>query len=407
MPAPELVRKRKKKVQQSPIQKYWWLAPLLIGVGIIGWIATGPRWSRAKINLTPNRKPITGYLGGLNALEQEYARYYGKPLTSVEVRHDFELAGKRVAAKDYTSAVGLLEHVAKTAAVPMIYNDLAVLYAEVEDKSRAINAFREALARDIDYAPVRANLEKMPELLQLGAEPVSREVEPNNFMTVANVISPGRAVDGSIEAAVDDLDFFRITTPPAPRDLISIEITNHSKTLAPVLRIFDAEHRILDWGKTVHEPGADLKQIIAPPPNSILYLQISGYGSSAGAYSLLVKPLRSFDNWEPNDDIYSARRIAVGTPIEANIMDASDTDYFSFVSPRNGTLNVVIRNRSETLIPALSTFFPDRRSSGFGPDIKSPGLDLRHTMEVQENQIYYIQVWSQRDSVGAYTLTVE
>jgi tetratricopeptide (TPR) repeat protein len=407
MAAPEPVRKRKKTKRQSRLRKNWWLALVLGGLVLVFWVATGPRWTRARIVLTPPRKPISGYLGSLATLQLEYARYYGGALESNEVKHDFELAGKRVAAKDYTSAAGLLEQVAKTAAVPQVYNNLGVLYVELEDKSRAINAFREALARDINYGPARTNLERMPDLMQLGAEPVTREVEPNNSITLANIIAPGRSTDGEIEAAVNDVDCFRVTTPPAPRDMISIELTNHSETLAPVLKIFDAEHRVLDWGKTVHEPGADLKVTIAPAPNSTLYLQISGYGSSAGAYSLLVKPAKAFDAYEPNDDIFHAHRIALGERIEAGIMDAIDTDYFSFVSPRTGTLNVAIKNRSATLIPALSTFDPDMRSSGFGPDIKTPGSDLPHTMEVLENQTYFIQVWALRNTTGAYTLVVE
>ena len=127
---------------------------------------------------------------------------------------------------------------------------------------------------------------------------------------------------------------FRVTTPPAPRDVISIEITNHSTTLAPVLKIFDAERRITNWGKIMWEPGSSLQQTIAPAPNTTLYLQVSGYGGSAGAYTLLVRPLKSFDAYEPNDDIYNARRITVGTAVAAGIMDANDTDYYSFVSPR-------------------------------------------------------------------------
>ena len=143
------------------------------------------------------------------------------------------------------------------------------------------------------------------------------------------------------------------------------------------------------------EPGANLRQIVALPPNATFYLQVSGYGSSAGAYTLLVQPLNAFDNYEPNDDIYHAPRIALGTTIMAGIMDADDTDYYSFVSPRTGTVSVVITNRSTTLIPALSTFDPDMRSSGFGPDVRTPGRNLQHTMEVQQNQVYFIQVWSQ------------
>ena len=120
-----------------------------------------------------------------------------------------------------------------------------------------------------------------------------------------------------------------------------------------------------------------------------------------------MRPLKAFDTYEPNDDIYNAPRITVGSTIVANIMDANDTDFYSFVSPRTGTVSIVISNRSTTLIPALSTFFPDKRSSGFGPDVRTPGLNLRHTMEVQENQIYFIQVWSQANTAGDYSLIVE
>jgi hypothetical protein len=300
-----------------------------------------------------------------------------------------------------------LERVSKVAAVPVVFNNLGVLYAELNDKSRAIDAFREALARDADYKPVRVNLDRLKDVIALGAGPVSREVEPNDDMTLANIIAPGKAVEGEIEAAVNDVDFFRVTTPPPPRDLIAIEITNHSKTLEPVLKIFDGERRITDWGKIVQEAGSNLRQTIAPPPNTMLYLQVSGYGSSAGAYTLLVHPLKAFDNYEPNDDIYNAPRITLGTNIMAGIMDADDTDYYSFVSPRTGTVSILITNRSTTLIPALSTFSPDMRSSGFGPDVRTPGLPLRHTMEVRENQVYFIQVWSQANTAGDYSLMIK
>ena len=268
-------------------------------------------------------------------MRQEYAHYYGKQLSNPEVERGFELANQRVTAKDYTNAVGLLEQVSKVAAVPMVFNNLGVLYAQLNDKSRAINSFREALARDLDYRAVRVNLDRMKDVMALGADPVSREVEPNNSTTSANIMVPGKPVEGDIEAAVNDVDFFRVTTPPAPRDRITIDITNRSTTLAPVLKIFDDQGRIRDWGKSVREPGANLQQIIAPQPNETLYVAVSGYGSSAGAYTLLVRPLKSFDSYEPNDDIYNAPRIVMGTPIQAGIMDAKDTDYFSFVSPQD------------------------------------------------------------------------
>ena len=406
MDAPLVKRKKKTKQNRSLVRKYWWLVPVLACVGMIGWLATGPRWSRTRIGPSTGRM-MPGYISGAQNMTQEYLRFYGKPLSNAEVESAFEQADQRVRAKDYSTAAGLLEQVSKVAAVPVVFNDLGVLYAELNDKSRAINAFREALARDMDYKPVRVNLERLKDVMALGANPVSREVEPNDNMTLANIIAPGKAVEAEIDAAVNDVDFFRVTTPPPPRDLIAIEITNHSKTLEPVLKLFDEERRITNWGKIVHEAGANLRQIIAPPANTTYYLQVSGYGSSAGAYTLLVQPLKAFDNYEPNDDIYHAPRITLGTTIMAGIMDADDTDYYSFVSPRTGMVSVRITNRSTTLIPALSTFDPDMRSSGFGPDVRTPGLPLRHTMEVQQNQIYFIQVWSQANTSGNYSLIVE
>lgn len=404
IPAP--VRRKKKNKGPSPIRKYWWLAPTLAVVGMIFYIATGPKWSRARIQ-TPTGRPITGYVADTPAMVKEYVRFYGKPLNNAEVENGFDMANKSVADKDFSHAVGILEEVAKAAAVPVVFNNLGVLYAELNDKSRAANAFREALARDLDYQPVRLNLDRLKDVMALGADPVSRELEPNNTPILANLMAPGKPVDGEIEAAVDDADVFRITTPAAPRDIISIEITNRSTKLAPVLKIFDAESRITDWGKSVRDAGSNLQQTIAPPPNSTLYVQVSGYGGSAGGYTLLVRPTRAFDAYEPNDDIFNAPRVTLGTTVSAGIMDADDTDYFSFVSPRTGTVSFNLTNRSTTLIPVLSTFYPDRRSSGFGPDVRAPGLNLRHTLEVLENQTYFIQVWSQRKTTGEYSFIIE
>jgi hypothetical protein len=407
MTAPQAKKRKKKKNSLTIVRRYWWLPFVLGGVVMIFWIATGPRWSRAKVNLPVAVRPISGYTSNTATMLQEYLHFYGKSLNNADIERLCNQANQRVAAKDYSAALGMLEQVSKVAAVPVVFNNLGVLYAEVNDPSRSINAFREALARDMDYQPVRLNLDRLKNITALGAEPVSREVEPNNTPELANIIACAKPVEGEIAAAVNDIDVYRVNTPPAPRDLITIEVENHSKTLAPVLRIFDADQRLTNMGKMEKEPGASIKLVIAPAPNSALYLEVSGYGRSAGAYTLNVTPQKAFDIYEPNDDIFNARRITLGEKVDANIMDDTDTDYFSFVSPRNGTVNIVITNRSDTLIPALSTFYPDMRSSGFGPDIKAKGGNLRHTLEVLENQIYFLQVWSQSDTSGAYSIVVE
>jgi len=133
-------------------------------------------------------------------------------------------------------------------------------------------------------------------------------------------------------------------------------------------------------------------------------LQLAGYGDTAGLYVLKVTPRKAFDQYEPNDEIYNSRPIRIGAIVDANIMDKGDTDYYSFETERAGKVRVSIENRSATLIPALSTFTPDQRSSGFGPDVRTPGANLEHSFNVQANQKYYIQVWSQANTAGEYTL---
>jgi hypothetical protein len=138
-----------------------------------------------------------------------------------------------------------------------------------------------------------------------------------------------------------------------------------------------------------------------------VYFKIDGVNESTGHYTISMKAMRAFDTYEPNDQIFSAPKIATGQPIEANIMDAQDTDYYSFVGPRTGTVTIEIQNRSTTLIPAITTFGTDTRQSGFGPDVSKPGSNLRHTIHVEENQTYYVQVWSHNDTAGDYTLKIE
>jgi hypothetical protein len=386
------------------IARYWWVGLILAAVVVGAWLTGSPRASST--GGAASSKIPAGYIASVATVAEEYTRFHGKVFVMPEVEQELQQANSRVAAQDYGAAVSVLEEVSKQVAVPVIFNNLGVLYAQLNDRARAINAFREALSRDIDYQPVRFNLNRLKGFTSQDADPVTREIEPNDRAVLANLIAVGSPVEGSVSAGGNDRDYFRINTPPAPRDLISVEIAARSKTLAPVLKMYDLDQRMLEWGQEVRQPGATLIQYFSPPPNTTFYLVVSGYGITSGDYTLTVRQLKAFDAYEPNDDIFNAKTIVAGQPIEANIMDPDDTDYYSFVAPRGGIVTIDIRNRSATLIPALSTFNPDKSSSGFGPDVRTPGGNLKHAIEVQDGQTYYIQVWSQSRTAGEYTLTV-
>ncbi len=393
-------RKHSRHPEGSSWMRFWWVG-LILGAVLVAMFA---------FLLRPNRgvqRPLAGYIAGIAAIQEEYVKYYGKPFHDPDVVQQLDQTNALIAKHDYVGAAAQLEVVAKAVAVPVVFNNLGVLYAEMNDRSRCLYAFREALARDTAYRPVRQNLDRLRGFTADSADPVTHEIEPNDNNTLSNIIGVNTPVDGTIAKGLDDVDCYRVHTPPAPRDILSIEIVSHSKELMPSLRLYDVNLRLTDLGRTVTQPGGSLSLLLAPQPNTTLYLQVLGAQESTGEYTLLVKPSRAFDVYEPNDDIFNARRVEVGQTIDANIMDNQDTDFFSFVAPRDGIIVIEIHNRSGTLVPALTTFTPDQRNSGFGPNVRNPGADLRHAIPVQEHQVYYLQVWAQGDSSGDYSLTLK
>ena len=389
----------------SKLRLYWWLAPVLVLVALIFWVATGPEWSRPRSgNPTTLRLP-PGYVTAYTAVAQEYRKFHGKPLQDKELPGQFDLATRHMTEHDYGQAAEMLELIARKAAVPAVFNDLGLAYLALNDRRNAINSFRDALSRDVDYQQVRQNLERLKEI-GFDAAPLTHEIEPNNTLLLANIIAPAKPVEGEVMAAVSDVDFLKVVTPPVPRDALSIEVAPRSRILQPMLKIYDTDRHLLEWIKGKDASGQPISVILAPAPNTTLFLEVSGFADSAGLYTVKVTPLKRFDAYEPNDEVFNARPINLASAVEANIMDRTDTDYYSFEPARSGKVKVTIHNRSATLIPALTTFTTDMRSSGFGPDVRAPGANLEHSFAVEAHKKYFIQVWSQADTSGDYTLTI-
>jgi hypothetical protein len=392
-------RRRVRRHRRRPlVLRYGWVpavvALLVLAPWIWNWITT-PHFKHS---------PLAGYITDTATVEKEYLLFTGKPLQDAAVTQQFAQAGDFMLLGNYSNAVILLENVSKKAAVPAVFNDLGVLYVRLKDGARAMKAFRDALARNHEYPPVRAILRNMN--LGEGADPGSSEVEPNNTNDQANAVWLDRPLDAIISPSIGDVDCYWFITPRPPRDRIAIQVINHSVTLIPRLRVFDANGRVLTGLQEGIQGGDSLRYDFSPPPNTLYYVQVDGASGTSGAYALAVSPLRAFDLYEPNDDIHSATKFTLGQTVEANIMDADDTDFFSFVSPASGPVTIDIAGRNSTLVPGLSTFAPDLRHIGFGPDAK-PGGPLHHVMNVEANQTYYIQVWAKGDTSGPYQLTIK
>lgn len=376
------------------------MAGLLI-LGGVAWLVVR-RQAQAKADR------MAGYISDMAVLEREYVAANGKLLDNVEARNAFQRAAQLLNQGDVQHAADLLETARKNAAVPVVFNDLGVLYAQLQDRSRTVNCFREALARDPHYRPVLQNLVRLRGITEDEARPLSREIEPNSTNSTANVIAVGTPVEGEISAGGNDIDTFKFPAPPAPRDTLSLEISTFAPGLVMGWNLYDDSGHEIGRVHDQPKPGAPVQFSFGPLPNATFYLSVWGIDGTNGPYKITLTALKAFDSYEPDDDIFHARPIALGQAIQANIMDGQDQDFYSFVADRSGTVDIALDNRSSTLLPALTAFGPDQRTIGFAPDASGAGGSLRYSIPVTAGQTYYVQVWPVLDhSGGEYTLRLD
>jgi hypothetical protein len=177
--------------------------------------------------------------------------------------------------------------------------------------------------------------------------------------------------------------------------------------LIPRLRLYDEGGNLVTGLKEAPGPGMPLRLDFSPPPNTLYYVQVEGASGTGGDYTLTVSALRAFDVYEPNDTIVTATQIALGHTIDANIMDPDDIDFYSFLSPVAAAVNIDLVGGSGTLVLGLGAFAPDLRSTGFAPDAKGPEAPVHYQMQLEANQLYYVQVFSRDNTAGPYSLTVK
>ena len=265
----------------------------------------------------------------------------------------------------------VLEATAKDLPVPAVFNNLGVLYGKLKDGPHAMRAFLDALARDHDYRPVRANIRRMN--LAVSIDPGAAELEPNNDISHANAVWLDRPVQAAIAPSVGDVDYFWFITPRPPRDRISVSVSSQSSTLIPRLRIYAQSGTMVTGIKVAPSPEAAVRFDFSPPPGTLYYVQVDGVSGSSGAYTLAVSGQHAYDIYEPNDTIQSATRIALGQSVDANVMDTDDTDFYTFIAPAGGSVNVAVLPRDGALQLGLEMVAPDLHTIGFAPDPKAPG----------------------------------
>jgi hypothetical protein len=399
-PGPVRIRKRRRRKKQSLISRFWRVGLILLALGAFpaAWW-----WMRPRVAV---RQSLDGYIAEPIAFREEFGQYYGASHLNTKVEEQFAQAADLTEKQEFTGAISLLEVVVKTAAIPVVFNDLGVLYAKVGDRARTLYAFREALARDAGYRPVRDNLDRLQSWVAESADPVTREIEPNNSVREANVIALATSVEGEITDTPNDVDYYRVNAPPAPRDVLSIQVTPSGTTLVPSLRVLDENSRLLEANSVLGQPGEALKQSVSPQPNSTLHVQVWGANNTDGGYRLEIRPLKAADVYEPNDDLLNPTSIESGRTMEAAIMDARDNDFYSFIAGSE-TANILLRNRGTALVLSLNAYGPDERPLSAAPVSRNDGADSTYKFQAVPGQRFFVQVSGAGGTVGPYSISLQ
>lgn len=108
-------------------------------------------------------------------------------------------------------------------------------------------------------------------------------------------------------------------------------------------------------------------------------------------------------------DVSAARPIEFGTVREGTMVDGSDVDFYR-LDPAQGPRSIAVHMASKApkMIPALVIFdaagnLVQDKTAEY---TRKPGADIETSFEAKPGTIYYVQVFTQRNTTGTYTLTV-
>lgn len=424
-------------------KKYWWLVlvilPLVLAlIAIIPKFTGGPGsgggGSGNTISIEGSSVGGDVQIIGTQVILNQVADLALEPAAKQELETNVSRAVNLAESGFYDDAIPLFEAIAGTLKTPDVYHNLGTLYLLENRDQEALQAFKEGLAIDPGYQPIRVQLarlyqkqgkireameqlEKAPDqsgtdtlLKRLERETASGnlEQEPNNDILQPNLTPLDSAVRGVIDAT-DDVDFFSFTTPSPPRDIYAIRVGNLSTALKLQVRLWGEDKQHLwanaSYGHEVNS-GQDVRHGFSARPDTTYYLSVASL-SGEGPYQLSISPQKAFDAFEPNDTILQAADAGRGKVIEANLMDDSDRDFYR-ITGNGGSLAVSLSNRSTGLRPRLQLWRGDKShiwsNASYGHEVTA-GQDLETTFSADPAGDYYVSVSSLGGS-GGYSMEI-
>jgi tetratricopeptide (TPR) repeat protein len=281
----------KQPVAVDKAKKFWWAGavavPLLVaGVGILPSLL-GSKPSRPSINITDSHDLN---FHQINLIEQEYRAKVREDLPA-ELRQQIQQALAYLNQGRFSDGIPILQQAVEKAPVPSLLADLGTALALAGNANDADAAFARAIAEAPDN-----------EAVARGRRYLANAARNNDILSPAEI-----PIQKTISSTLldHDKDYFSFTTPSGPRDYIRVTLRNQSTHFYPQLAAFDAQRAPIGGVSSPTGAGGDLTHTFPASPASTHIVAAFPYGSAGGGYTLLVEPMRAFDDYEPNDTIQS------------------------------------------------------------------------------------------------------
>ncbi len=372
----------------DPAKKYWWLAAVAVPV-LVAIIAIVPSFLKSDspgVTISHdshdlNFQPVT-------VIEREYQEKNGKALPP-EVAQQIDQALQLFKQKRYEDGIPLLQAAAVTAPVPSVLTNLGHALATSGKSNAAQAAYTQAAALD----PTNQQVSQ-------GRQFLSNLSGNNTLLTAAEI---PLQTDIAVTLPDGGTDCFKFTAPNGPRDILRVHLQNRSTSLGLSLLVKDAAKA--PNGGINGAAAADVNYEFPATPGAIYYLQLTPYYTGGGAYTLRVEPTHSFDAFEPNDTILTARDISTGSAIEANIMDGADTDFYRFHA-RGAKTTIFVENKSTTLGISMAVTNADKAPVGSGAN-GPVAANVHYQFESTPGATYQVQISPYYSGGGKYALTIQ
>jgi hypothetical protein len=368
-------------------RQYWWAAAIAVPllVAVIGIVPSLRKKDAPAININQDSHNLS--FQQVNVIAGEYRQKTGQALAP-EVQQQIEQALLLVKQERYEDGIPLLRAASEKAAVPSVLADLGHALALAGKSTEAASVYNQAAAADPSNQQVKE-----------GRQFLAKLTGNNTIFNAAEI-----PVQKPVAAMLPDggTNFFKFTAPSGPREHLRVRLENRSPSMAFHLGVKDADKAPI--GETTSAAAANLVYEFSATPGSTNYLQVSPHYTGGGGYTLTVEPTHSFDAFEPNDTILTAKDIPTGSAVEANIMDDRDTDFYRFHA-RGAKTAVVVENRSPTL--GISLVVTDADKAPVGEQSGAIAANVRYEFDSKPGSIYHIQISPHYSQGGKYAVTIQ